>query len=169
MIVAGLLMILRGCLSTSSAGAEDDEAGGWEYSVTPFLWAPSVKGDVTVRGRSSSVDASFKDIVEQSDSILAYFSHFEARNGRLALFAEPSYMDIGMSENAKVGALKLDADVTSTLLFFEVGGAYRVLEWNQAAAQEAPSGGTVELLAGARYTDIDGKIDLKASGLPPDF
>ena len=32
---------------------------GWEFRVTPYAWAPSVNGDVTVRGQTADIDMSF--------------------------------------------------------------------------------------------------------------
>jgi len=166
-----LATALTCCLWTGRAVVADEDkgTGDWEFSVAPFLWAPSIKGDVTVRGRSSSVEASFKDIVQDADSILAYFSQFEARNNRLALFLLPSYMDIEMDSSTKVGPLKFDSDASSKLFYLEFGAAYQVFEWERPAKQETFSSGTLEVLMGLRYTDIDGKIHLNVAGLPPGF
>ena len=35
---------------------------GWQFRFTPYAWAPSVNGDVTVRGHTADIDFSFWDI-----------------------------------------------------------------------------------------------------------
>ena len=51
----------------------------------PYGWLISLNGTQTVRGRSVKVDASFIDIVKESDTLVALMGDFEARNGPFAL------------------------------------------------------------------------------------
>src|SRR5262245_66260881 len=51
----------------------------WQFSFTPYGWAMSINGDVTARGHKVDVNESFIEIVEKSDSLLAWMSFFEAR------------------------------------------------------------------------------------------
>ena len=39
-------------------------SSGWEFRITPYAWAPSVNGDVTVRGHTVDIDMSFWDLFE---------------------------------------------------------------------------------------------------------
>jgi hypothetical protein len=39
----------------------------WTFSLTPYLWATSLNGSTTVKGRTIDVDASFIDIVEHTE------------------------------------------------------------------------------------------------------
>jgi hypothetical protein len=41
---------------------------GWEFRVTPYAWAPSVNGDVTVRGQTADIDMSFWDLFDSGSS-----------------------------------------------------------------------------------------------------
>jgi hypothetical protein len=54
----------------------------WTYRFTPYGWLTALDGTQTVRGRSVKVDASFIDIVENSDTLMG---DFEAGNGPFAL------------------------------------------------------------------------------------
>jgi hypothetical protein len=45
---------------------------GWQFSFTPYGWATSINGDVTARGHTVDVNESFIDLVEKSDSLLAF-------------------------------------------------------------------------------------------------
>src|SRR5215212_11866756 len=65
---------------------------GWTYRLTPYLWAPSLNGTQTVRGRTIDVDVSFYDLVrkilEHGDTLLGAMGNLEARNGPLSLYAD---------------------------------------------------------------------------------
>ena len=41
---------------------------GWEFRVTPYAWAPSVNGNVTVRGQTADIDMSFWDLFDSGSS-----------------------------------------------------------------------------------------------------
>ena len=41
---------------------------GWQFRFTPYAWAPSVNGDVTVRGHTADIDFSFWDIFDSGSS-----------------------------------------------------------------------------------------------------
>jgi hypothetical protein len=60
----------------------------WEFSLTPYGWATSINGDITARGHKVDVNESFIEIVEKSDSLLAWMTYFEARKGRFAFFTD---------------------------------------------------------------------------------
>ena len=55
----------------------------WQFSFTPYGWMLNVNGSVTARGHTVDVNDSFFEIVEKSDSLLAWMSYFEARKGVL--------------------------------------------------------------------------------------
>jgi hypothetical protein len=70
---------------------------GWSYRFVPYGWLTSMNGTQTVRGRSVKVDASFADIVEKSDTLVALMGDFEARNGPLAVYGDLVWSKIGFS------------------------------------------------------------------------
>ena len=41
---------------------------GWQFRVTHYAWAPSVNGDVTVRGHTADIDMSFWDLFDSGSS-----------------------------------------------------------------------------------------------------
>ena len=108
---------------------------GWTYLVTPYGWLISLNGTQTVRGRSVKVDASFIDIVEESDTLVALMGDFEARNGPFALLADVVWTKIGV-EGGNLRSRSLAPGVTGTLgtslnldiemAIAEVGAAYEV-------------------------------------------
>jgi hypothetical protein len=77
-------------------------ADKWEFSFTPYGWMINVNGNVTARGHSADVNEDFFQIVEKSDSLLAWMSYFEARKGRFALFTDLVWMDLGFPGHINV-------------------------------------------------------------------
>jgi hypothetical protein len=67
---------------------------GWQFSFTPYGWATSINGDVTARGHTVDVNEDFIEIVEKSDSLLAWMSYFEGRKGRFSLFTDFVWADL---------------------------------------------------------------------------
>ena len=92
-IVVGLALAVCGIL-----GARDPALGAdlgptypepatnkWQFSVTPYGWATSINGDITARGRTVDVNEGFIDIVEKSNSLLAWMTYFEAGQRAVSL------------------------------------------------------------------------------------
>jgi hypothetical protein len=67
---------------------------GWQFRVTPYAWAPSVNGDVTVRGQTADIDMSFWDLFDsgssgaQLDSLAALMGYVEARKGPWGIYGD---------------------------------------------------------------------------------
>lgn len=141
---------------------------GWSVRFTPYGWLTGLDGTQTVRGRSAKVDASFIDVVEKSDSLVALMGNIEARYGLFALYGDVVWSKIG-AEGGNVRSRTLAPGVTGTLgtslnleiemAIVEVGAAYEV-------ARSGPL--ALDLLGGARYWhqeadlsfDIAGAIDI---------
>src|SRR4051812_49412497 len=49
---------------------EQAKADPWQFSITPYLWATALKGDVGVGRTSADVDASFDDILDNLNGAL---------------------------------------------------------------------------------------------------
>jgi hypothetical protein len=124
---------------------------GWTYRVTPYGWLTALKGTQTVRGRSVKVDASFIDIVEKSDSLVALMGNVEARNGPFAIYGDVVWSKIG-AEGSNVrsrtlapgvaGTLGTSLNIDITMAIAEIGATYEV-------ARSGPL--ALDVLGGARY------------------
>jgi hypothetical protein len=138
---------------------------GWTYRVTPYGWLTSIKGTQTVRGRSAKINASFIDIVEKSDSLVALMGAFEARNGPLALYNDLVWTKIGV-EGSNIRSRSLAPGVTGTLgtttsldfqmAIVELGAAYEVLRSGPLA---------LDVLGGARYWYQEADLSLNVVGV----
>lgn len=161
---AGLAADLTPSPPTPVAEAPLPMPTGWTYRVTPYGWLTALKGTQTVRGRSVKVDASFIDIVEKSDSLVALMGNVEARNGPFALYGDLVWSKIG-AEGGNVRSRTLAPGVTSTLgtslslditmAIAEVGAAYEV-------ARSGPL--AFDILGGARYWYQEADLSFAVAG-----
>ncbi|MBA1156719.1 hypothetical protein [Microvirga mediterraneensis] len=137
---------------------------GWTYRFTPYGWLTALNGTQTIRGRSAKVNASFADIVEKSDTLVALMGDFEARNGPLSLFTDVVWSKIGL-DGGNIRSRTLAPGVTGTLAtslsldiemaIVEAGAAYEVYRTGPLA---------FDLLAGARYWHQSADLSLAVAG-----
>jgi hypothetical protein len=124
---------------------------GWSFRIVPYGWLTSLNGTQTVRGRSAKVDASFIDIVEKSDTLVALMGDFEARRGPFSLYGDLVWSKVGV-EGSNVRTRAPAPGVTTTvgrslnldveMAIIEVGAAYEVARSGPVA---------FDVLGGARY------------------
>lgn len=140
----------------------------WSFRFVPYGWLIGMDGTQTVRGRSVKVDASFIDIVEKSDTLVALMGTVEARRGPFALYGDVVWTKIGV-EGGNVRTRSPAPGVTGTfgtslaldieMAIVEIGAAYEVARSGALA---------FDILGGARYWyqeadvsfDIAGAIDI---------
>ena len=69
-------------------------SSAWQFRVTPYAWAPSVNGDVTVRGQTADIDMSFWDLFNSGssgaelNSLAALMGYVEARKGPWGIYGD---------------------------------------------------------------------------------
>jgi opacity protein-like surface antigen len=140
-----------------SAYGEGGSSGSdeWEFTVTPYLWAAGLDGNATVRGRETSIDASFSDIFENLD--FGGMVHFEARKGKWGFFFDPTYMKF--SADGDFGPRGgVDVDVEAEMALVELGILYRLLE--RPVGNENGRFLSLDLLGGGRYIYLKGELDI---------
>jgi hypothetical protein len=161
-------------------------APGWEIRITPYGWLTSMKGVQTVRGRATSVDASFIDLVEKSDTLIGLMTDFEARYGRWSFFVDAvrTRVDSGADTiRTKSPAPGITGSVGASLglkvkmAIVEFGATYEVARfndhaldmlsggrnWHQSADLSLDLAGTLDLagldITGARARSRSGSVD----------
>ena len=146
------------CVAPRTAAAADD----WQLTIAPYLWAVSLRGDLTLRGNERDVDASFGDIWDASDSLLSFNADVELHNGRFGLLFAPSYAQLGIDNLAE--GTPLQTDFTFDMTFIDIAAEYRLVDW--ATGETTPGGNdtavTFDVLAGTRYTMLDTELDFDA-------
>ena len=163
-----MTLLVATALGGSPVAAQDQAgaAARWEFSVTPYLWATALKGDVGVGRTDANVDASFDDILDNLNGALML--SLEARKGRFGLLSDTIYANL--EDNAATGEDRLKVDATANMLIQSLAGTYRVGTWQLADLGAAgPLSVTVDPYAGARYTylnaELQGKLDLPDLGI----
>ena len=156
----------------------------WQFSFTPYGWMLNVNGNVTARGHTVDVNDSFFQIVEKSDSLLAWMSYFEARKGPFSLFTDVVWADLGFPGHAQddfnrqaskhpferfpaVGVsvdsnlhIKGHAQLDYQSVIVQSGAGLEVAHWFGHSSRTG-----LELLAGARYwnQNVDTSVSLKGN------
>ena len=144
---------------------------GWTYSLTPYVWATSLSGSTTVKGRTTDIDASFIDILDHTQFPKGLFqlaAFGEARYGRFGLLTDIAYMKLGLGASItrsrgidelglSVGA---SAGLTVEMVIAEVAAAYEIARW----AASPGSNTALDLYAGGRVWWQHADADLAVSG-----
>jgi hypothetical protein len=134
--------------------AAEEEAGGWQLTFTPYLWVPSIKGRVGVRGEVAEVDRSFGEIFDELD--LGFMGGLEARRdrwvGRLDVFYVSTVDESAVPlSGAAVGDVVVTQD--QTMLQPEAGYSLLARPW-----------GGVDGLIGARFWHLSADLSLSSGG-----
>jgi len=126
----------------------------WSFELTPYLWAAGLQGDVEVRNRKASVDASFSDLLK--DLNFGAMLAGEVRYNRWGFLFDGMYMKLS-EEGDTPGALSSGVDVVSKTGIVEGAFMYRPV-WLD--------GFTLDVLAGARAWILDAELKFKPGLLP---
>jgi hypothetical protein len=148
---AGLLVVA----TASIARADDDDPGAWHVTFTPSFWAAGLYGDVTVRGVNANLDASFLDILDNTDTLVGLQGHLEVTRGRWGAYGDLFYRKTKVEDAGTTGV-----DVTNRMWLIEFGAQYRLVD----TTNDRVPGLTFDVYAGGRYTFIE--LDLDTRGAP---
>lgn len=139
----------------------------WRFGVTTYGWAINIAGNLTARGQTVDINASFIDLVQKSDSLLAWMSYFEADKGRVGFYGDLVWTRLGFSRSTAayrnpLPGLQLSATANAALVtdlvIAELGGLYEVHRWSG-------SGGSftaVDALLGFRYWNSSASVSVDA-------
>jgi hypothetical protein len=158
-------------------------SSGWQFRVTPYAWAPSVNGDVTVRGQTADIDMSFWDLFDSGssgaelDSLAALMGYMEIRKGPWGIYGDVVWGKFDFSgdavrqrnpiANLNVSA-RANAGLDYEITMAESGLTYEVARWAGTSSRTA-----LDLLGGARYWNqeldlslaVDSSVELGNLGL----
>ncbi|MGB7971344.1 MAG: hypothetical protein WCF31_05175 [Candidatus Deferrimicrobiaceae bacterium] len=144
------LCILTDALAARPAVAEELVSDKWQFSVSPYMWFLSLKGDVTVQGQEAEGDMDFSDLWDHLN--FAGMVEIEARKNRLGVFVSPMFSQLEVS--------KPRVNLTVDMNIIGFGGFYRLGPWPLRAGGGLSGPVLVtDIYAGGRYTFL--KSDLK--------
>ena len=154
-VLAGLYAVSGSSAVTAAELLSED----WQFSFTPYLWALALDGDVTVRGEEASPSVSFKEILE--DLSYAIMGSVDARKGRIGVFADGLFSQLG--DSADVGPAQIKVDANLSII---AGAAYfRAGPWNlDGTAGASGPKLVVDTYAGARYTYLSTELKFRQLG-----
>lgn len=129
--------------STSPATSQSASPEDWEFSVTPYVFLPRLRGTIGVLGETAEVNASFADIFRNLD--FAAMGTFEARKRNWSVLVDGMYMSLsGQKVTPSILFSDIDVEVKEVVITPQVG--YRVVRTER---------GSIDLLAGARIWHVN--------------
>lgn len=156
--------VLATSLCTVSVHAEE----GWTFSLTPYLWLPTIKGEMAFSipsGGSGSPNLETGPSDYLSDLNFGFMLSGEARKGTWSLFGDLIYLDIAGAKTNTVsvnlpggGSVPVvdtgsETSVSGTLLTLAPG--YRLY---------SSARGNMDLFGGLRYMRVKADVDWRISG-----
>jgi hypothetical protein len=134
-----VIVLITGCLGLfSTASAQQNSSFNW--SITPYLWAPTTKVDLTFRDTDiGSGEISFKDLFDTLET--AFMIQVEGGKGNWSGFVDLTYLETA----ATISRTLFTIDSNSKQTFFDAAVVY----W--------PSGfgSQLSLFGGVRYSGLD--------------
>ena len=162
-----LAVLMMALLLSTGAFAQQpaSETDSWQFGVSIYGWFPDLAGETafTQPGGSTEFKIDIDDILDNLKFTL--MGTFDMRKGRWGIFTDVIYMDVGGSQTgtreATIGGIQLpvnasanvDLDLTSWI--WTLTGYYRALD---------QPGMTLDILAGARYLDVEQKVNWNVTG-----
>ena len=141
--VAASLVLAAGM--TASAA----EPQGWQFELTPYLWAAGLEGDVTVNGHEADFEKEFSDLFKALDiggSVLGV-----AQYNRVLLWGQVDYFSLSTDE-MDVEDQPEHGSLDTKLLLSEVAVGYQLDGWME--------GQTFDILVGARMLSMEADLEL---------
>lgn len=139
----------------------------WEFTLTPYIWMVSMKGDMTVKGQTSDVDLSFSDFLD--DLKFAAEVHFEAtrkKGPRLGFWLDGTY--VKLESDANIGPINLV--IQNQFVILEGAFFLNLDKWILGRNSNSLNGNlnkpyiSLDAFAGARYWYLDAELDFKGQG-----
>lgn len=114
----------RGEEAAAEAAAPFDPKG-FSLDFRPQLWLPSVDGTVGVGNRTANVDASFLDIVQNTDSVIGLSGRLTADYGRFEAYTDITWVRLGFDKSTSRSGEQFTT--TLSLMISDACVAYNLL------------------------------------------
>jgi len=134
------VIVAAGSAVPAGAQSSSDE---WRFQIAPlYLWATSIDGTMTLRGRlQQDFAVDFSDAFDNLET--AFTVHFEAGKGRWGLMADAMYLDLTGAQEIPTPGGQADLEVENLLLEGAAGYSLAESWW---------------VIAGVRYLKFDSHI-----------
>ncbi|MFN3582015.1 MAG: hypothetical protein ACK4VV_16255 [Pseudomonas sp.] len=147
------LLILAAIVAYTPVVFGAPASSDWRYQLTPYIWMPSVAGDIrpTSSSPTFSSSMSFSDVWNDLDG--AFFLNATARRDRFVIFGDLTYADLSDSASLLPG-VKIKGNVRQT--------AATALAGYQVVDEPTYS---VDLMGGARFWRTRAEVEVPLLGL----
>lgn len=148
-----MLALLSG--AGPSRAADDQPRSSWEFEFAPYVWLPGNFGTMTIRGVTTKIDVSVKDVVDLATggNAMSAGSYFGLRYNRFEAYVDGYGGYAKDSVTAIVPTRLCTATIAAKLDlrfdFIDVGLGYRIGEWAMPGRQHPL---TLGAYVGTRYT-----------------
>jgi hypothetical protein len=165
--VLSLTAMFSGDLSAQTVPSAEP---GWSFSVTPYVWAPSVEGDLRYNRPGPTGGASSAGVSMDATNILealnfAAMVAAEARNGRFSILTDFIYLDLGKADSAvqSVDFVQVGRNPVSTSFNEGTKSSVSGSLWTLGGAYTLANGdwGHVDAFAGFRLFSIEARTDVR--------
>jgi hypothetical protein len=149
---AGLIAVMLSLVSPTAA-EESNGQPGWQYQVTPYVWATGIGGDLTPFAGAETIafEESFSDVLKDLDAAL--FIAASARRDRLVFAGDLTFA--ATSRSGVIGP-GVPASGKLTQRSLTLLGGYSLVRDDKS---------TVDLMAGLRAWSIKASVDAAAVGV----
>ena len=151
LLCAGISYGQNGAGSAIPQSSNQDDRD-WRVNLVPYLWITGLTGDVRLKGRDIPVDLGFADILDATDSLLAFEAYFDARKGKWGFFSDLMFIKLGVE-----GIVLEDGPInlTNRLNVVEFGGLYRL---GSNGASDGGSGADVVFGVRSTFLELESKL-----------
>ncbi|BEN47848.1 hypothetical protein K1Y37_01100 [Serratia marcescens] len=136
--------------------ADADDAPGWRFAVTPYLWMPALQGNGALEGESGRFTLPFHKAMHNLDFFT--LGGVSASYGPYSVFLDAQYLDVSKRMTFAMPGISADASMRSTQV--SLGGSYQayaqVLGGNTVFG--APQQFTVAPMAGVHWTRLNARV-----------
>ena len=128
----------------------------FSYSLTPYLWAVNIGGDMNYKGRTL-VDQKISTSELLSKIQYGGMLEAEVHKGNWGFAANLLYASVQDSSSRVRGVVDLGSKTTAQLGIYNLAATYTIFNSKQAY---------VDALLGARIFSVNAKVDVNALGTP---
>ena len=152
-------------MSTAQAQPVDPYDGNWRFTLTPYLWLPSLDGmlNFDLPNGSPNVDASAGDILEKLN--FALMAAGDARKGNWSVFTDFIYLNLS-DQNATVKSVTGPGGVIEIPIDIGTQSSQKGFIWTLAAGYTLLRGpvASLDVFAGFRDLQLKATLDWRLAG-----
>lgn len=146
-IFAAMLLLIAG----PAAAADGTSPDKWEFGLEVYLWGASISGTASA---GNNLDVSFGDLLENLQ--MGAMGAATAKKGKWSLLGDVVYLDVEQKDS-KTNPVPVDSKVELKGGVITLAGGYAVVETDKHV---------LNILAGARYLNLDTDLSLNIDGIP---